>query len=67
MDPYVTKIPADDPRPYWQRPATRHRPVLEVNESAMLTWECQLRREGTLPPAVQRSLMEYILQRPVAL
>ena len=41
-------------------------PVREISEDELLTWEIQLKREGQLPPDVQRRLLEYVAERPVA-
>lgn len=32
----------------------------EIDENDLLTWEVQLRREGTLPPQVQERLLEAL-------
>jgi peptidoglycan hydrolase CwlO-like protein len=34
----------------------------EVTDNDMLTWEMQLRREGTLPPEVQRKLLALVAE-----
>lgn len=39
--------------------------VRQINEHDLLTWEIQLQREGTLPPEVQRRLLEHVADRPV--
>lgn len=36
--------------------------IIEVTEDNLLTWELQLRREGTLPPEVQVALVEWAQQ-----
>lgn len=36
-----------------------------LSDSDLLTMELQLRKEGTLPPDVQRRLLEYIADRPI--
>ena len=43
-----------------------YEPVREITEDELLTWEIQLKREGQLPPDVQRRLLEYVAERPVA-
>ena len=42
-------------------PRSRH------ERSDLLTWEMQLRKEGTLPPEVQRYLLEHVAQRFIPL
>lgn len=37
-----------------------------ITSSDLLTWELQMRREGTLPPEVQLRLLEHVANRPVA-
>lgn len=38
-------------------------PVREITESDLLTWQVQFQREGTLPPEVQRRLLEHVSNR----
>lgn len=38
--------------------ARRRVDQFEITEDDLLTWELQLTREGTLPPDVQRRLLE---------
>lgn len=40
--------------------------VRPITEHDLLTWELQLKREGTLPPEIQRRLLEQLADRPVA-
>ncbi len=42
------------------------RPVREPTPHDLLTWGIQFAREGTLPPEVQRRLLEHVACRPVA-
>lgn len=37
-----------------------------ITEHDLLTWELQLKREGTLPPEVQVRMLEYLADRTVA-
>lgn len=41
-------------------------PVRAITDDDLLTWEIQLKREGTLPVDVQRRLLEHLAERPVA-
>lgn len=38
-------------------------PVREITEDDLLTWRVQLMAEGTLPPDVQRRLLEHVTNR----
>jgi hypothetical protein len=40
-----------------------HIRAYEITEGDLLTWEVQLRREGTLPPEVQALLLEHVTRR----
>lgn len=42
-----------------------HDPVRDITENDLLTWEMQLKREGTLPFEVQRALLEHLKLRPI--
>lgn len=46
--------------------APPHQPVREITDHDLLTWELQFAKEGTLPPEVQRRLLEHLAERPVA-
>jgi len=37
----------------------------DVTEADLFEWELILRREGTLPPEVQRLMIECLRRRPV--
>lgn len=37
----------------------------DITEDDLLTWELQLRKEGTLPPDVQRQLLEHVGDRKI--
>ena len=41
-----------------------HRRPDDIDETDLLTWEVQLRREGTLPPDVQHCLLEALRVLP---
>jgi hypothetical protein len=52
---------------YWARDARAD--ALEesgITEDDLLTYEIQLKREGTLPTEVQRRLLEHVADRLVA-
>ena len=44
----------------------RPNPVREITHDDLLTWEVQLKREGTLPPEIIIRLMEHVGDRLVA-
>lgn len=37
-----------------------HQRSCDITDDDILTWEVQLRREGTLPPQVQERLLEHL-------
>lgn len=43
----------------------RHHPVREITEDELLTWEVMFSKEGTLPPDVQRRLLEHVAEHPI--
>lgn len=43
--------------------AYRQKTVGAITDDELLTWEIQLKREGTLPPEVQRRLLEHAADR----
>lgn len=38
----------------------------DITEADLFEWELILRREGTLPPEVQRLMLECLRRRPVS-
>lgn len=39
----------------------------DITEDDLLTWEVQLRKEGTLPPEVQLRLLEHAADKTIAI
>jgi hypothetical protein len=46
-------------------PYPEPQPVRDITADDLLTWEVQFRREGTLPPEVQRRLLERVARKTV--
>lgn len=46
-------------------PAPIYKPVREITEDDLLSWEVLFAKEGTLPPDVQRRLLEHLAEHPI--